>query len=190
MKELRPRQEGAIAMLRAPLGRGNKRVLVDGKQWAVCEESPRYWISDHGDVFSTIRAGRIMSQTIGSHGYAYVSLMIDNKPVKKTVHRLVASCFVMGSGETVNHIDGNKLNNKSSNLEWCSYSENNNHARDMGLAMSFGESHYASRLKDSDILQIRAMAKSGVIHREIAKQFGVVRQQITKIANNAAWRRT
>jgi hypothetical protein len=190
MKQLRPRQETAIATLRASLGKGNKRVEIDGKQWALVEESPRYWVSEYGDVISTIRAGRVMSQTIGHHGYAYVSLMIDNKPVKKTVHRLVASCFVDGDGETVNHIDGDKLNNKFSNLEWCTYSENNNHARDLGLAKSFGESHYASKLKNSDVLEIREMLKRGFLHKDVAAQFGVVRQQITKIANNAAWRRT
>lgn len=47
------------------------------------------------------------------------------------IHRLVAHAFCEGFSEirnTVNHIDGNKFNNKASNLEWVSQSENNKHA--------------------------------------------------------------
>lgn len=48
---------------------------------------------------------------------------------------MVATLFLEAvDGKTiVNHIDGNKLNNHYSNLEWCDYLHNNKHARDMGL---------------------------------------------------------
>ena len=43
-----------------------------------------------------------------------------------TVHRLVAMAFVDGYevGKEVNHIDENKQNNVSTNLEWVSTSQN------------------------------------------------------------------
>lgn len=46
------------------------------------------------------------------------------------IHRLVAKAFIPNPNNlpTVNHIDGNKHNNNVSNLEWASYSENNQHA--------------------------------------------------------------
>jgi hypothetical protein len=51
------------------------------------------------------------------------------------VHVLVARAFCkkLENDRVVNHIDGNKQNNKSSNLEWCTHSHNSQHAVDTGL---------------------------------------------------------
>lgn len=69
------------------------------------------------------------------NGY-YVVNLSDGKELKqKYVHFLVAQAFI---GErngrlTINHKDGNKLNNNFENLEYCSYAENNKHAVELGL---------------------------------------------------------
>ncbi|CAB4446471.1 unnamed protein product [Rhizophagus irregularis] len=54
---------------------------------------------------------------------------------KHCVHRLIALAFCpKGRGkEYVNHIDGNRTNNKASNLEWCTQKENSQHAIQLGL---------------------------------------------------------
>jgi hypothetical protein len=51
------------------------------------------------------------------------------------VHRIVASvfCHHPDGSDIVNHKDGIKTNNKALNLEWCTPTENNNHAVRMGL---------------------------------------------------------
>ena len=55
-----------------------------------------------------------------------VSLWKEGKEKTMLVARLVAMAFCDGysDGMTVNHIDGNPLNNRASNLEWCSLAEN------------------------------------------------------------------
>ena len=55
-----------------------------------------------------------------------------------TIHRLVALTFLPNpdNKRTVNHKDGNKLNNHVSNLEWATYQENNKHAISTGLRTS------------------------------------------------------
>ena len=63
----------------------------------------------------------------------YLSVNFNNTTYM--VHRLVAQGYCQNpeAKPFVNHIDGNKLNNHFSNLEWCTCAENNKHARDTGL---------------------------------------------------------
>ena len=78
---------------------------------------------------------KIMSPNV-STGYARVGLHKEGQKKMLLVHRLVAIAFIPNQENKteVNHIDGNKLNNHCSNLEWCTQAENLKHARDTGLA--------------------------------------------------------
>lgn len=69
------------------------------------------------------------------HGYLQYTLSINKKAFRVKAHRLVALLYIPNvyNYPTVNHKDGNKLNNNVSNLEWCTYLHNNTHARKMGL---------------------------------------------------------
>lgn len=71
----------------------------------------------------------------GHQPRAYVQLWKNNQSKLKAVHRLVAEAFIPNpdNKETVNHIDGNPLNNCVDNLEWATYSENQKHAYENGL---------------------------------------------------------
>lgn len=79
--------------------------------------------------------GRIIKPRVGNRGYLYVNLSLGGKKKSYKVHRLVAIEFVVGYGDdlTVNHIDGDKLNNNDWNLEWITAIENLKHSRDTGL---------------------------------------------------------
>lgn len=92
-----------------------------------------YQVSNLGRVKSLDYDGskkeRIMSP-YNVHGYSRVRLFNDKKRVSTSVHRLVAGAFISNPENKpfVNHIDGNKSNNKIENLEWCNNSENLIHA--------------------------------------------------------------
>jgi hypothetical protein len=70
-----------------------------------------------------------------SNGYLTIKLTNGIKSKHHTIHRLLAILFVDNPENKgfVNHKDGNKLNNKLRNLEWCTKSENGLHAYAMGL---------------------------------------------------------
>ena len=73
---------------------------------------------------------------INKHGYYEYTLINDlNKSKSITAHRLVALEYIPNPNNypVINHIDGNKLNNKVDNLEWCTFHHNNMHAVNMGL---------------------------------------------------------
>lgn len=74
---------------------------------------------------------RELTYTLNNRGYYSVGI----KRKTHMVHRLVAKAFIPNPDNKafVNHIDGNKLNNRMDNLEWCTVQENNLHARQTGL---------------------------------------------------------
>lgn len=77
----------------------------------------------------------IMKPKISSVGYYNITLHKDKKQKTYTVHRLIAEIFICNpyNKETINHKDGNKLNNCIDNLEWATRSENQLHAYKTGL---------------------------------------------------------
>lgn len=97
----------------------------------------KYSITPEGKVYSDVNNIEL-KQSIGTTGYYRVNL--NNKDGGKTfkVHRLVAIHFIENPNNynIVNHKDGNKLNNNVDNLEWCDYTHNNRHARELGLCIT------------------------------------------------------
>lgn len=95
-----------------------------------------YYVNENGEVFSVdkkvrchknstrIIKGKKLNGSTDKDGYIYVCLTLDGKEKNERVHRLVLECFLGGSDMHVDHIDGNKQNNKLSNLEYVTLKEN------------------------------------------------------------------
>jgi len=115
----------------------------------------KYYINKFGEIYSIgdIRhKATIKFAAPNKDGYLYVKLYKNKKEYIKYIHRLVAETFIpnIETKHQINHIDGNKLNNKVSNLEWCTQSENVKHAYKLGLVKSnmknkFGKKHHSSK---------------------------------------------
>jgi len=85
-----------------------------------------------------------------SRGYANIMLYhSDGIRYNHTVHRLVAVTFLgLRENLVINHIDGNKLNNHVSNLEWVTRSENCQHSKNISHLKR------AKEFSDNEILNI------------------------------------
>lgn len=108
------------------------------------------------------------------------------------VHRLVMMAFspVENMDELeVNHIDGNKKNNKLENLEWCTASENQIHAFKTGLNKSRGgeESNF-SKLTNDDVKKVFELREKGLLQREIAEIVGCTKSNISCILRGKSWK--
>lgn len=96
--------------------------------------------------------GKILSPRL-RNGYLAVELTVDGIEKTKSIHRLVAEVFCeKKDGCTViDHIDANKLNNHSDNLEWVTYKENTNRADRLNLidksGLSIGPKSIIRRIK-------------------------------------------
>lgn len=138
-----------------------------------------------------IQYGRILKHSISKKGYAQVSIMIEsNKRFHTGIHRLVAKCFIpkLLGKDQVNHKDGNKLNNRVENLEWCNNQENQQHAVKNNLINpNYGEKNHNSKLKNIDVFAIRNRIENGESQNKIAKEYGVSPTAITQIKLNRTY---
>lgn len=93
----------------------------------------RYITDKNGKIKFT--HGRIIKVRSQNSGYNVLRLCKNGKKPAFTVHRIVAETFIPNPENKpyTNHKDGNKQNNRVSNLEWVTPSENMRHAVDTGL---------------------------------------------------------
>ncbi len=154
----------------------------------------RYIVSNLGRIKS-IDSNRILRQSTNrNNGYLKTSVPLEPKKRKlKTLrtHRIVAESFIPNphKKETVNHIDGNKLNNTKSNLEWATYKEQSEHAYRLGLIKPprmYGEDNSQCKLNKTEVRIIRRL-KGKLSQVEIGKLFNVSGGVIGRIHRNEIW---
>ncbi len=148
-----------------------------------------YLVSDQGEIVSLPRngkPGRTISPTLMPNGYLLASLFKDGEYKSIGVHRAVAKAFCPNPllKEQVNHVNGNRADNRADNLQWVTALENEEHKRDvLGTA---GSPHLSARkLTDEQVKAIRDSNKSG---RELAREFGVSHSTIRNIKNKRVYR--
>ena len=103
----------------------NKKIKINPEDYRPTS-FPGYLVNRKGEVFSE-RRNVILSPRIDKDGYSEVSLMHNGKAKAVTVHRLIAEAWIPNPENKpfVNHKNGNRGDNRVSNLEWVTVSENN-----------------------------------------------------------------
>ena len=128
------------------------------------------------------------------HGYLRATINGRNE----YVHRIVAKCFVPNPNGylEVNHKDGIKTNNSAQNLEWCTRSENNRHAFQIGLR-SYEHLHKIARMpkfkrrkfSEKQVREIRVLIEEGKSDRNIAEIFKCLSSTIWQIRTGKSYRK-
>lgn len=115
---------------------------------------------------------------------------LNNVKRYESIHRLVAEAFIpnLENKFQVNHIDGNKENNKWNNLEWCTNQENNEHRYLILKGFpKIPKNHKTRKLNEEQVKQIPELLKI-MNQKEIAKLFNVGHTTIVEITRGRSWR--
>lgn len=152
-----------------------------------------YEVSNFGRIkslrYNHTKEAKILSTYVNQNGYMCVK--ICRQGIKQClVHRLVAMLFVPNTDNKphINHKDGNKANNTSDNLEWCTRSENQLHACRV-LGKGILEMNGASKLTHVKAKEMRELfQREKLSYRRLGALFGVSDTLARSVILNKSWR--
>jgi len=104
--------------------------LFEQETWKECPGFVRYEVSTMGR-FRNKATGKFQSGTVAHNGYQHIGLIRNGKQVWKLAHRLIAEAWIEAESTehcVVNHKNKVRTDNRVSNLEWATRSQNAKHA--------------------------------------------------------------
>lgn len=121
----------------------------------------------------------------------YVNVQVTRKARKNWIlHRLVATVFIENPQAlpVVDHVDGNKLNNRAVNLEWVTHKENSRRAIKMGLTPQLKQGEGQTKLTLEEVIAIKAERRTlGTSYLELASKYNVKYSTIAHIMRGSRW---
>ena len=141
-----------------------------------------YIVTEQGEVINKLTKKALKGIPNGK-GYPRVSI----GQRKYFIHRLVAEKYIPNPDNKpqINHINGDKFDNRVENLEWVTNQENRDHAVKERLHLS-GEQCSWSRLTQEDVNYIRKHDELSA--KELAHRFNVTAVHIRDIRNGKRWK--
>ncbi len=143
----------------------------------IIKEFPQYQISNLGNIKNKSNKILVVGKRKSNSGYIQVRLSKNGKYYYRYLHRLLAEAFIENNNNyrTVNHIDGNKVNNKLNNLEWASDEQQQRHAFLTNLKHN-GKSFTKEQLYNIYDLYYRQNVKPRKIADILKRPFGTIRK--------------
>lgn len=149
-----------------------------------------YKITENGEIWSNY-INNFLHPSTDKDGYLKIKLSGGSreKIIYARIATLVAWNYISPPPQsladpTINHIDGNKLNNHYNNLEWIERSVNTSIRRNTGT----GSKNSQSRLKEEQVIDIaKLLINTNLTTQEIAKKFNVSKSTICNILKKKNW---
>lgn len=139
------------------------------------------WMRD-GSMQPVLYPGRIRKQSqCPQTGYMKVGLSNLQSGKRRTfcAHQLVCLAFhgERPARHDTAHENGNRSDNRASNLRWATRQENRLDSVQHGT-INRGERNGQARLSDADVMEMRRLRHSGVTARELATRYGVTARHV------------
>ncbi len=139
-----------------------------------------YQISNYGRVKSFKNKCRLIGVNNKPNGAGYKDIQLSKNGIvtHHRIHRLVALHFYDKdiNENVVNHIDGDKLNNYESNLEWTTHSNNSKHALELGLRKKGGDLSFSKSITQFNMNGNKIKTFSSVV--EAGDELGFCRHNL------------
>ena len=175
-------------------------VAIKGEKWRrAVGFSANYYVSNMGRILTLtgygiknnpmiMKPAQCMDKRRNRLGY--FRTVMDRRNIR--VHRVVAEAWVDNpEGKPfVNHINGDRADNRAANLEWCTNSENVRHAYRTGLAHGVrGEKQHSAKLTEEQVRQFKKewWGERRMTRKQYAKEFGVSEAAIKDIIRGRSW---
>lgn len=172
------------------------------EEWrAIPGTDGRYEASSLGRIRSLWNAGgkgarrlrtepKVLKPYLSKHN-GYFNCRFAKSGPTLTVHKLVLLAFSGPAPEgkpCVGHKDGDRANNRSDNLEWVSYSENNGRDRHRHGTALTGATNHQAKLTDDGVRLMRMLRAQGAKYSELSREFAVSVPVVAAVIHRRTWR--
>ena len=141
-----------------------------------------------GDRRHGAKIGRILKPAITQFGYEVVGLYDRARYMRRFVHHLVLCAFVgpRQEGHEGRHLNGDRRDNRPSNLAWGTRADNEADKVKLGRS-NRGERCGTSKLTQQQVEELRQLAGTGLSTAALGKRFGVSQSQASRIVRRERW---
>src|SRR5699024_1755290 len=183
---------------------------LDKSSYFIEDYKKGYIIYEDGSLYRTVRRYGIrgakgevgikklespekMSSLSKGNKYYRIGRKVGDKRYTVYEHTVIYAIFhgveELTDGVHIDHINGDRFDNRIENLELVSSEENNRRLIELDLLKPrYGEENGASVLTESDVLKIRDLySRKEYNQSELSDMFGVTQGNISDIVNRKRW---